>query len=68
MGQHTAVTAPSGWRAAVVVDSRLEGDLAVRMLASAGVEGVAVERGPTEFAVYVADGDQDRASQVLDVA
>lgn len=68
MGQHTAVTAPSGWRAAVVVDSRLEGDLAVRMLASEGVEAVAVERRPAEFAVYVADGDHSSATRILDVS
>jgi hypothetical protein len=67
MGQHVAITAPAGWEVAVVVDSRLEGDLAVRMLAAADVEAVTVERGPVDFAVFVPDGDRDRASSILDV-
>lgn len=67
MGRDAAVTAPAGWEVAVVVDSRLEGDLAVRMLAESGVEAVVIEQGPAEFAIYVADDDRDRATTVIDI-
>ena len=67
MRQHTATTAPGGWEVAVLVDSRLEADLAVRMLAGRSVEAVVVQRGSQEFAVYVAEDDRATATAVLDV-
>lgn len=66
MSQGTS-TAPAGWHVAVEVDSRLEAELAVRLLAARGVEGVVVERKVGRFAVYVAEADRDLAARTLDV-
>jgi len=63
----TASTVPPGWQVAAEVDSRLEADLAVRMLADRNVTAVAVERGPADFAVYVRDDDQDAAGAILNI-
>jgi hypothetical protein len=65
MSQRTS-NAPAGWQVAAEVDSRLEADLAARLLAARGVEAAVVERGADDFAVYVAAGDIDAAGQVLD--
>jgi hypothetical protein len=67
MNRNAAATAPPGWQIAVEVDSRLEADLAVHMLATSGVEAVRVQQSPSSHAVFVAADDNERAGEILDV-
>lgn len=60
-------TAPPGWQVAVEVDSRLEADLAARMLHVREIDAQVVEQGTFAFAVYVAESDLDAATSILDV-
>jgi hypothetical protein len=52
----------------LVADSRLEGDLVVRMLAVRDLEAALVERRGRGFELYVAPEDEDAARGVLDAA
>jgi len=68
MEQRTAATVPPGWQLVAQVDSRLEADLAARMLDARDIASVVTERGPVDFAVHVAPDDRESAEQTLDVA
>lgn len=68
MEQGAAATVPPGWQLATEVDSRLEADLAARLLAARDITAVVVASGTGDFAVYVAAGDRDDAEQALDVS
>lgn len=61
-------TAPAGWRMILVADSRLEGDLVVRMLGARDLRAVLVDRDGRRFEIYVAPEDEDTARTVLDSA
>jgi hypothetical protein len=67
MSQRTESAAPPGWQVVVEVDSRLEADLAVRMLSVNGIEALAVELGSARHGVFVAENDREAAGTVLDV-
>lgn len=67
MSQRTEPAAPPGWQAVVEVDSRLEADLAVRMLSVNGIDALAVELGSATYGVFVAESDREAAGTVLDV-
>jgi hypothetical protein len=67
MKQRTVSTAPPGWQVAVEVDSRLEGDLAARLLAAGDIEATVIERGSNDFAVFVAAEQREQARRILDL-
>lgn len=67
MSQRTDATAPPGWQVAVEVDSRLEADLAARMLDVSEIDARVVEQAAGEFGVYVAEQDLDAATRILDI-
>ncbi len=67
MSQRVETTVPPGWQVAVEVDSRLEADLVVRMLAARDIDALAVELGAAEYGVFVAEDDRDAATTILDV-
>jgi hypothetical protein len=58
-------TAPPGWRMILIADSRLEGDLVVRMLEARDLGAALVYRG-RRFEIYVPPEDEDNARAVLD--
>lgn len=66
MRHRSASSAPPGWLVARVVDSRLEADLAARMLQRQGIDSLVVARAEQDFALYVPPDRLHQAAGTLE--